>query len=597
MFRKLLRFVSFLLIFLLLLQPVAVQAAEEPIDRMAHFRELVGQDAILAALYEADIASLRKAIDLRLVSCEELTAYYLERIEAYNDDYNCFITMCTDALEKARECDRKLAEGTAKGTLFGIPIVVKDNIHYKGYLTTNGYPKSESTVSTTNAKVLQCLLNEGAIVLAKSNMSTAAGAAVTSHSLAAGETKNAYCTYVASGGSSGGSAVATSLNFAASGLGTDTNSSLRYPAAVNGCIALRVTMNGLSYEGLEVLNHVRDVPGAITRTVYDQALMLDAMSGGSTHYTENLNADAIQGLRFGIVTQLTYANSYHYQYTKQNMDSQVAAAFQNAVEELKALGAEVVEVSVPQAFNMTSYTIAAKNSASQREYYAQLKSIMNDADVDALIFPTYLTAPVLSGRDNNGVNHSASSQTLLQNCSYIAPSARMPEITVPIGLHSRGAGIGMEITALWDQEQLLLDIAYTYTNHYDHRITPQDTPELHEGSYTLPALFDLYDRFINCTDEFPALLSSGLSLEQMFAFHQAYQQGQTLEDDLPTVTFRMPKLFAMSVPDPNKPVQTEDPFPYWVLGIPLGLALIGLTVTVILIRKKRRQKKKAPCRN
>lgn len=593
---KLLRFVSFILIILLFLQPVTIQAAEEPIDRMARFQELVGEEAILAALYEADIASLRKAIDMRLVSCEALTAYYLERIDAYNDDYNCFITMCTDALEKARECDRKLADGTAKGTLFGIPIVVKDNIHYKGYLTTNGYPKSESEVSTTTAKVLQCLLNEGAIVLAKSNMSTAAGAAVTSHSLAVGETKNAYCTYVASGGSSGGSAVATSLNFAAAGLGTDTNASLRYPAAVNGCIALRVTMNGLSYEGLEVLNHVRDVPGAITRTVYDQALMLDALSGGSTHYTENLNADAINGLRFGIVTQLTYANSYHYQYTKQNMDSQVAAAFQNAVQELKALGAEVVEVSVPQAFNMTSYTIAAKNSASQREYYAQLKSIMQDADVDALIYPTYLTAPVLSGRDNNGVYHSASSQTLLQNCSYIAPSARMPEITVPIGLHNRGAGIGMEITTLWNQEQLLLDIAYTYTNHYDHRVTPQNTPELHEGSYTLQQLFDLYDRFIDCTDEFPVLLSSDLSLEQMFAFRQAYHQGQTLPDDLPRVTFRMPKLFDMSVPDPNNPLKMEDPFPYWVLSIPIGLALIGLTVTVILIQKKRKQKKKAPCR-
>ena len=116
------------------------------------------KNAIFAALLDADIATLRKAIDARLISCEELTAYYLERIDAYNETYNCFITFCDDALDKAREKDQLLAEGKAEGLLFGIPIVVKDNIHVKGYLTTNGLYKSDSKVSKSSAEIVENLL-------------------------------------------------------------------------------------------------------------------------------------------------------------------------------------------------------------------------------------------------------------------------------------------------------------------------------------------------------------------------------------------------------------------------------------------------------
>ena len=86
----------------------------------------VERESILSALYEADISSLRNAIDKGLISCEELTSYYLERISLYNKTYNCFITMCDDALDIARQRDEELARGTASGILFGIPVVIKD---------------------------------------------------------------------------------------------------------------------------------------------------------------------------------------------------------------------------------------------------------------------------------------------------------------------------------------------------------------------------------------------------------------------------------------------------------------------------------------
>lgn len=123
-------------------------------------------------------------------------------------------------------------------------------------------------------------------------MSTGAQDALRSLSKAVGETKNAYSIYLASGGSSGGTAVAVSLNFATVGLGTDTNSSLRIPAALNGCVSLRPTFGLLSLNGIKKLNKTRDTAGAITRTVYDQAVMMDVLTQGKFSYTKNLNAKA-----------------------------------------------------------------------------------------------------------------------------------------------------------------------------------------------------------------------------------------------------------------------------------------------------------------
>lgn len=84
---------------------------------------------LVAALYEADIVSVREAIMDGLISCQELTAYYLKRIEDYADPYNCFITICDNAMDIAKERDAALVAGTAKGKLFGVPIVVKDNMN------------------------------------------------------------------------------------------------------------------------------------------------------------------------------------------------------------------------------------------------------------------------------------------------------------------------------------------------------------------------------------------------------------------------------------------------------------------------------------
>ena len=178
----------------------------------------ITKEQVYAALYEADLASLRDAVCSGLITSTELTQYYLDRIKAYNATYNCFITICDDALSVAAQRDEQWKNGEGEGLLFGVPIVIKDNMDLEGYHTTNGFAKAKNQIAKSNATVVQYLLDEGAVIIAKANMSTEAQDALRSSSQAVGETKNAYSRYLAAGGSSGGSAVSTSLNFTAASI-------------------------------------------------------------------------------------------------------------------------------------------------------------------------------------------------------------------------------------------------------------------------------------------------------------------------------------------------------------------------------------------
>lgn len=440
-------------------------------------------EALLAALYEADIRELKTALDAGVLTSVELTEYYLERIEAYNKDFNCFITICDDALEVAAKRDRQRSEGTGSGLLFGIPIVIKDNMDLVGYHTTNGFKKNDNQIASDNADVVDYLLQEGAVIIAKANMSTEAQDARRSSSRAVGETKNAYSLDLAAGGSSGGSAVATSLNFAAAALGTDTNSSLRIPAALAGCVSLRPTFGSISVKGIKKLNGTRDVPGAITRSVYDQAIMLDVLSQGKHNYTQNLDEDRLVGMRIGVLKQLSYALYKTEERTEKNIDDEVEAAFENALDELRKAGAEIVEVSMPDLFTLSDKTFANNNQAPKDALYQAFEKLLEKENVQAVIYPSYLSTPLRALYDTSGTYWDPYAQLFINNCRTLSPSAGLPEISVPIGRHSLGAGIGMEIATIKNNEQLLLDIAYGYTTRFNHRDVPSGAPNLFSGAY------------------------------------------------------------------------------------------------------------------
>ena len=473
----------------------------------------VDKKAILSALYEADISTIREAIDNRLVSCEELTSYYIERIEEYNGKYNCFISLCDDALTVAKERDATLLKGRNKGSLFGVPVVIKDNMNLKDYYTTNGHQLENSKIASDNAHVVSLLLEQGAIIIGKTNMSTDAQDARTSYSKIKGETKNAYNTLLSAGGSSGGTASAVSLNFSVAGLGTDTNSSLRIPAILNGCYSLRPTLEKISFDGCTHLNNSRDAIGAITRSVYDQAIMLDVLTENQYSFERNLDSNAVSGLKFGILSELTYPvettiineadeelknkiiRQFDIQYrTEKNIDPEVAHSFNSAVKNLEACGAQVVTVSMPHIYESAYPTFVNHRFSIKDVFYNEIKAFMKENDLDALIFPTYLSTPLKSGTDSSGKTWNVWSQVFLNNCRVISPSTRMPEMSLLIGYHSSGAGIGMEILSDKNTEQMLLNIAYSYSQKYDCRQAPSGAPDLY-SKWNIGSLEDILQKY------------------------------------------------------------------------------------------------------
>ncbi len=524
----------------------------------------VTKETLLAGLMEADIREIQGAYAAGILTCREVTEYYLERIATYNEPYNCFITLCEEeALKQATAIDKRMASGDREGLLFGIPIVIKDNIDYAGYHTTNGFDKRRNQIAEANAAVVDYLLQEGAVILGKTNMSTEAQDARACYSQVAGETKNAYNTYLASGASSGGSAVATALNFATLGIGTDTNSSLRLPAVLNGCISLRVTWDSLPLDGIIDLNSRRDVPGVITRTALDQAIALDALSGGATSYAENLDSSVLEGLRLGCIEELTYPWG--------KKDEEITAAFEAALGELESCGAEIVSVSVP---GIDNWNYHYNDSTDYRERkMAQLEKIMEENSISAFIFPSYLSAPQYSGRDENGVYWSTATQPFLNNTGKLSPNVGIPEIAIPIGFHSRGAGMGMEIAARKNEEQLLLNIAYAYTMGYGHR--------------QAPPVGDLYAQWYDGTltdlrgDYYTALAH----------FEEANTSTETETADPPT-TEQMAEAEPLPVECTTEPpthTKAEAPKSTWWLYtlVPLcALSLIAFTARSVKSRKK-----------
>lgn len=491
--------------------------------------ERAERNKLLASLYEADVGDIRDAILEGLISCEDVTRYYIRRIERYNKEFNCFISLFDDALQKAKEKDEMLKNGDASGLLFGVPVVIKDNINLKGTYTTNGHYFSASKKARNDAQVTARLLEEGAVIIGKTNMSTDAQDARTSLSLVAGETKNAYNSRLTAGGSSGGTAVAVSLNFCAAGLGTDTNSSLRYPAALSGTVALRSTFGLVSTKGIIPLNSTRDVAGAITRTVESQALMLDVLTDGEFGFYDALDSDFLSdGIRLGILRELSgpvkniYSSDAAARFdigyrTKKYIDSEVTDAFLAAVKELEELGAEVREVSMPRIFSLSVKTFETNASSRKTALYQAFRKFMEENSLDAVIFPTYLSAPMKSAAAGN-----IYSAVFINNCRVLSPSAGLPELTVPIGQHSSGAGIGMEIASLKNSEQLLLNIGYSYEQAASMRKAPDTAPDFY-SRYFVSSLNEILD---------PGIISVPvISPEEESTFSYEEVTSENAEDD------------------------------------------------------------------
>lgn len=303
----------------------------------------------------ASLGELRAALDSGRVTSEQLVKYYLGRIDRFDKAgprINAMIRLNPEALEQARRLDAEDRNSPRRrGLLFGIPFVVKDNYDTAGIPTSGGSAALEDSIPAANAFIVQKLLDLGAVLMGKANMSElAASYGRLGYSSAGGLTVNPYNTTRNVSGSSSGSAAAVAADFAAFALGTDTSGSLRGPASVAGLVGLRPTFGLTSRCGVMPLSLTFDTAGVLTRRVKDAAIVLDAIDGPDVRdaatldrpsredYLGSMDASSLKGVRLGVITNFRGANP------------EVDDIEREALKRLEAQGAILVPVTLPKPF-------------------------------------------------------------------------------------------------------------------------------------------------------------------------------------------------------------------------------------------------------
>ncbi|HEY5822691.1 MAG TPA: Asp-tRNA(Asn)/Glu-tRNA(Gln) amidotransferase subunit GatA [Propionibacteriaceae bacterium] len=282
------------------------------------------------------------------LSSVEVTQAHLDRIAAVDPDVHAFLHVDGErALTTAAAVDAKVAAGEQVGPLAGVPLALKDVLTYTGIPTTCGSKILEGWIPPYNATVTQRLIDADIVILGKTNMDEFAMGSSTENS-AYGPTHNPWDLSRIPGGSGGGSAAALAAFEAPLAIGTDTGGSIRQPASVTGTVGVKPTYGGTSRYGLVAMASSLDQPGPCARTVLDAALLHQVMAGHDPRDSTSINAPVpdvvgaarsgdVSGMRIGVVKELGgegYAPG-------------VEQRFNEAVEILASLGAEIVEVSCP----------------------------------------------------------------------------------------------------------------------------------------------------------------------------------------------------------------------------------------------------------
>ncbi len=484
------------------------------------------------ALPEATIPQMQSALAAGTITSRDLVNGYLARIAAYDQAgpaINAISTINPAALAEADRCDAERRAGKPHGALHGIPVIVKDNYETAGMQTAAGSASLAGWIPPADATLVARLRRAGAIIIAKSNMHEFAYGITTLGSLF-GQTRNPYSPDRNPGGSSGGTGAAIAANFAAVGMGSDTCGSIRIPAAHNSLAGIRPTQGLTSRTGIIPLSHTQDIGGPMGRSVTDIAIVLDAVAGYDPadaqtaesignippSYTDALRPGSLQGARIGLLGEL---------FGTDPEDAEIAAIVRTAAAEMAGLGAEVIEVTIPDLdallidrlggglvlaqdfkFDLDAYLASrptapvrslaevlasglfhksveghlrnsqAVESRDTKEYWQHLAKreqlrwailqAMADFRVDALAYPPIRRKANLVGEIQYG-----------SNCRLSANSG-LPAIVVPAGFTPDGLPVGIELLGRAWSEARLIGLAFAYEQATHHRRVPPGMPAL-----------------------------------------------------------------------------------------------------------------------
>ena len=467
-----------------------------------------------------------EAIKNKEISAVELSKASIERIKSVDEKLGAFNSLTEEiALKTAEKVDEKVAKGEELPLLAGVPLALKDNMNLIGSKTTASSKILENFVSPYNATVTQKLLDNLVPIVGKANLDEFAMGSSNENS-AFKKVHNPWNLNKVPGGSLGGSAASVAACEAALALGSDTGGSIRLPASFCGIVGMKPTYGKVSRYGLIAFASSLDQIGPFARTVEDAAALLEIISGYDTHdstslklpvenYRASLNND-IKGMKIGLVKE----------FIQEGLAPDVENAIKSAVETYKSLGAEVVEISLPNIkhsigiyyilataecssnlarFDGVKYghrTEGANNlldmycktraegfgpevkrrimlgtyalsSGYYDAYYKkaqQMRRVVTEdflkafSQVDALIAPTCPNTAF----DLGSKTEDPLAMYLTDIATIGANLAGIPALSVPAGFDKDGMPIGLQIMSPQLTEAKLFNIAYKFEQEHDY---------------------------------------------------------------------------------------------------------------------------------
>ncbi|MFI9318215.1 amidase [Kitasatospora aureofaciens] len=447
--------------------------------------------------YELSLAAAADAIRARRLSPVELVDSVLDRIEEVEPHLGAYVTVTAErARRAAAEAEHEVAHGRYRGPLHGIPMGLKDLIDVDGMPTTASSRVRADHRATADSTVAARLGAAGAVLLGKTH----------THEFAFGlttpQTRNAWDRTRVAGGSSGGSAVAVASGAATFALGTDTGGSIRVPAALNGVVGLKPTYGLVPRHGVTPLSWSLDHVGPLTRTVEDAGLVLTALAGHDPRDPASLRvptadyrpgpATDLTGLRIGL------PRTYYFDHVHPLVED----AVRDAVGQLEALGARLVEVDVPMTryIQATQWGLMVPEAAAYHEgalrtvpelYQEDVRILLEAgglmsagdhiraqrsrtlmraewarmlAEVDVIAAPSVPMPAV--GTDESTVTWPDGTAEAVSD-AYVRLSAPanitgVPALTVPVGHDPAGLPIGLQLLARPLGEPVLLRVGHAY---------------------------------------------------------------------------------------------------------------------------------------
>ena len=445
------------------------------------------------------LAGLSRELLARRLSPVEVVRALLGRIEA--DETNSFITVTAQrALEEASLAEREILAGRHRGPLHGVPVALKDIIYTRGVRTTMGSALYAGHVPDHSATVARKLEEAGSVLIGKTNTHELAYGPTGDRSYF-GPTLNPHDTRRITGGSSGGSGAAVAAMLCYGALGSDTGGSIRIPAALCGIVGMKPTFGRVSKSGVFPLCWSLDHVGPITRTVEDNALMLNVLAGHDQedHYSVDRPAeDFTRHLRRGLHGGgIGLPRSFYFDH----VDKEVGVRVLEAVEVFRSLGVRVREVEIPNLIDTLhahrlilgaeAYAVHEESLENEPETFDEEvgERLMDGArprayryakarrrgvlatdefdyalhSVDALLTPTLpITATDIGQREVSIGDYEESVRSALTRFTGPTNLTGHPSLSIPCGTTASGLPVGLQLIGRHFDEATLYRFGHAY---------------------------------------------------------------------------------------------------------------------------------------